>query len=118
METQPTLAITAAATADINAPQKPPATDDEKPVAGTAGDLTTRPAKTAFVAQVVTAQLSGTALPYSPGTIAPPERTLRPYDTPMLPADKLPEPAVGLAGPPDNAKAANPEDAANPASTL
>jgi hypothetical protein len=44
-----------------------------------------RPAERPFVAQVVTARLSGTEFPQNPSEIAPPDRTLRPYDVPMLP---------------------------------
>jgi len=44
------------------------------------------PADKPFVAQVVSARLSGTDFPQNPGVIAPPERTLRPYDVPMLPS--------------------------------
>lgn len=45
----------------------------------------TLPDNKPFVAQVVTARLSGTDYPENPAEIAPPERTLRPYDVPMLP---------------------------------
>lgn len=38
-----------------------------------------------FVAQVVSARLAGTKFPESPSEILPISRTLRPYDTPMLP---------------------------------
>lgn len=48
---------------------------------------TTRPAEKPFVAQVVSARLSGTEFPDNPSEIAPPERTLQPYDVPMLPSD-------------------------------
>lgn len=47
----------------------------------------TLPDKKPFVAQVVTARLSGADYPENPAEIAPPERTLRPYDVPMLPYD-------------------------------
>jgi len=47
----------------------------------------TLPADKPFVAQVVTARLSGAPYPENPAEIAPPERTLRPYDVPMLPYD-------------------------------
>ena len=47
---------------------------------------TTRPSERPFVAQVVSARLSGAAFPANPGEITPPERTLRPYDVPMLPS--------------------------------
>lgn len=45
----------------------------------------TIPDKKPFVAQVVTARLSGAEYPENPAEIAPPDRTLRPYDVPMLP---------------------------------
>ncbi|WP_439155412.1 hypothetical protein [Yoonia sp.] len=50
--------------------------------------VATLPADRIFVAQVVTARLSGAAFPENPGEIAPPERRLKPYDVPMLPFDK------------------------------
>lgn len=50
-------------------------------------DSATLPANKPFVAQVVTARLSGADFPENPIEIAPPERTLRPYDVPMLPSD-------------------------------
>lgn len=45
----------------------------------------TLPSNKPFVAQIVSAQLSGTEPAQSPSEIAPPEYTLRPYDVPMLP---------------------------------
>jgi hypothetical protein len=45
----------------------------------------TLPANKPFVAQIVTARLSGSEFPNNPAEIAPPDRTLRPYDVPMLP---------------------------------
>ncbi len=45
----------------------------------------TLPSDKPFVAQVVSARLDGAAFPDNPAEIAPPERTLRPYDVPMLP---------------------------------
>ena len=45
----------------------------------------TLPSNKPFVAQVVTARLSGSEFPENPTEIAPPERTLRPYNVPMLP---------------------------------
>lgn len=45
----------------------------------------TLPDNKPFVAQVVTARLSGSEYPENPAEIAPPDRTLRPYDVPMLP---------------------------------
>ena len=52
---------------------------------------TTRPAEKPFVAQVVNARLSGADYPENPSEIAPPERTLRPYDVPMLPSSPISE---------------------------
>ena len=52
---------------------------------------TTRPAEKPFVAQVVSARLSGTDFPQNPGEIAPADRTLRPYDVPMLPSREADE---------------------------
>ena len=48
---------------------------------------TTLPANKPFVAQVVSARLAGVEFPETQSEIAPPERTLRPYDVPMLPYD-------------------------------
>lgn len=48
-------------------------------------DPATLPSNKPFVAQVVSARLSGSDFPENPSEIAPPERTLRPYDVPMLP---------------------------------
>ncbi len=45
----------------------------------------TRPSEKPFVAQVVNARLSGVDFPQNPSEIAPQDRTLRPYDVPMLP---------------------------------
>lgn len=53
---------------------------------GTDGSATL-PADKPFVAQVVAARLSGSEFPETPSEIVPPERTLRPYDVPMLPYD-------------------------------
>ena len=47
-----------------------------------------------FVAQAVAARLEGGDYPDPPSEIAPPERTLRPYDVPMLPFDDAEETAV------------------------
>ena len=52
---------------------------------------TTRPAEKPFVAQVVSARLSGANFPQNPGEIAPADRTLRPYDVPMLPSREADE---------------------------
>jgi hypothetical protein len=48
-------------------------------------NATTRPSEKPFVAQIVSARLSGTEFPENPGEIAPHDRTLRPYNVPMLP---------------------------------
>lgn len=55
------------------------------PTVKSVGSAATLPADKVFVAQVVTARLSGTEYPENPAEIAPPERTLKPYDVPMLP---------------------------------
>ncbi len=51
-------------------------------------DSAALPSSKPFVAQVVTARLSGAEYPENPAEIAPPDRTLRPYDVPMLPSDE------------------------------
>ena len=51
---------------------------------------TTRPTEKPFVAQVVNARLSGADFPQNPSEIAPQDRTLRPYDVPMLPFSAKP----------------------------
>lgn len=48
-------------------------------------DTATLPSQKPFVAQVVNAQLAGSEIPEKPSEIAPAERTLHPYDVPMLP---------------------------------
>lgn len=68
---------------------------------------TTLPSDKPFVAQVVSARLSGTDYPENPAEIAPEGRTLRPYGVPMLPfveeADGLaPVAAASTAAPPDS----------------
>ncbi|WP_333714288.1 hypothetical protein [Yoonia sp.] len=45
----------------------------------------TLPSDRPFIAQAVAARLEGSDYPDPPSEIAPPERTLRPYDIPMLP---------------------------------
>ncbi|MEO1641224.1 MAG: hypothetical protein AAFU41_18470 [Pseudomonadota bacterium] len=54
----------------------------------TSDSASTLPSDKPFVAQVVNARLSGADYPDNPAEIAPPERTLRPYDVPMLPAEQ------------------------------
>lgn len=51
----------------------------------------TRPTEKPFVAQVVNARLSGVDFPQNPSEIAPQDRTLRPYDVPILPHSAKPE---------------------------
>ena len=51
-----------------------------------ADKATTRPDEKPFVAQVVSARLSGAEFPENPSEITPEDRTLRPYDVPMLPS--------------------------------
>ncbi len=58
----------------------------------------TLPSDKPFLAQVVAARLGGADYPDTPSEIAPPERTLRPYDVPMLPFDKDDDGAV-VTGP-------------------
>jgi hypothetical protein len=45
----------------------------------------TLPSDRPYIAQAVAARLEGGDYPDPPSEIAPPERTLRPYDVPMLP---------------------------------
>lgn len=56
-----------------------------------------------FVAQVVIAQLSGSVYPANPAEILPPDRTLRPYNMPMLPYENDQAAANGDAVQPDQA---------------
>ena len=58
------------------------------PAIEAADKAATLPANKPFVAQVVTARLSGAEFPENPTEIAPPDRTLRPYDVPMLPYEE------------------------------
>ena len=48
----------------------------------------TLPSDRPFLAQAVAARIEDSDYPDPPAEIAPPERTLRPYDVPMLPFDK------------------------------
>ena len=68
-----------------------PHVDGKVPVIKAMEGTTFHPSGKPFVAQVVTARLSGTAFPSAEAEIAPPERTMPPYGTPMLPPDKDPE---------------------------
>ena len=47
----------------------------------------TLPSDKPFLAQAVAARIKDSDYPDPPAEIAPPERTLRPYDVPMLPYD-------------------------------
>ncbi|MFO8127370.1 hypothetical protein [Yoonia sp.] len=76
--------VTVAAAA---APALPRAVTTKVHAVQQAENSATLPANKPFVAQVVTARLSGSAYPENPSEIAPPDRTLRPYDIPMLPYD-------------------------------
>ncbi len=48
----------------------------------------TLPSDKPFLAQAVAARIEDSDYPDPPAEIAPPERTLRPYDVPMRPFDK------------------------------
>ncbi len=106
MDTTRTLAPQTVAAVPHLAAQ-PPVTGTKVPATRASGGPATLPANKVFIAQVVSARLSGTAFPENPGEIAPPERTLRPYDVPMLPYHDAPAHAenaqddVGAAAPDD-----------------
>ena len=51
-------------------------------------EAATLPSDRPFLAQAVAARIEDSDYPDPPAEIAPPERTLRPYDVPMLPFDK------------------------------
>ncbi len=91
MDTTLALAPKPAVAAPSYAPEQQPPSDKKVPIVKGLDASATLPAEKPFVAQVVTARLSGTAFPENPGEIVPEERTLRPYDTPMLPSNKDPE---------------------------
>lgn len=74
-----------AATAQSPTPVVPRAITTKVQAVESADSSATLPADKPFVAQIVSARLSGAAYPENPAEIAPPERTLRPYDVPMLP---------------------------------
>ncbi|MEJ8560000.1 hypothetical protein QTO30_01220 [Yoonia sp. GPGPB17] len=76
---------TPAATVTATAPVLPRAITTKVQAVESADNSATLPADKPFIAQVVTARLSGSEFPENPAEIAPPERTLRPYDVPMLP---------------------------------
>lgn len=87
MDIQITPNTSVAAPTSLSAAQQPPP-DTKVPVVQRVEGRASLPPEHPFVAQVINARLSGEEFPESPGEIAPPERTLRPYDVPMLPADK------------------------------
>lgn len=86
MDTTLTLSPPAAAATNA-APAVPRAITTKVQAIDSAENSATLPSNKPFVAQVVTARLSGSEYPENPSEIAPPERTLRPYDVPMLPYD-------------------------------
>lgn len=86
MDTSLTLPPPAAAATNA-APVLPRAVITKVQAVEGAEDSATLPSNKPFVAQVVTARLSGAEFPENPAEIAPAERTLRPYGVPMLPYD-------------------------------
>lgn len=74
-------------------PEQVQRVDTQVPKVKAVDSAATLPADKIFVAQVVNARLSGTAFPENPSEIAPPERVLKPYNMPMLPAEKEEPPA-------------------------
>jgi len=87
MDTSLTFPTTPAVAATGTLPLLPRADTTKVQAVERSGLGATLPANKPFVAQVVTARLSGSEFPENPAEIAPPERTLRPYDVPMLPYD-------------------------------
>lgn len=83
MET--TLNIPAAAGPVQAAPSLPRAITTKVQAVEQSDAAATLPSNKPFVAQIVSTQLSGSEQAESPAEIAPPDRTLRPYDVPMLP---------------------------------
>lgn len=86
MDTTLTFAPKTVAAIPYVAEREPP-WDTKVPVVKGFDGAATLPANKPFVAQVVNARLSGTAFPEQPSAIAPSDRTLRPYDIPMLPSE-------------------------------
>ncbi|EBA10633.1 hypothetical protein [Roseobacter sp. CCS2] len=78
---------TPAAAATAAAPTLPRAVTTKVQAVESSDSSATLPSNKPYIAQVVTARLSGSEFPENPVEIAPPERTLRPYDMPMLPYD-------------------------------
>ncbi len=93
MDTSLTLTPKAVAAIPV-IPEAQRPSDTKVPVIKSLDGAATLPSDKAFVAQVVTARLSGTAFPENPAEIAPPDRTLRPYDIPMLPSNEEEPPAT------------------------
>ncbi len=91
MDTTLTFAPKTVAAIPYMAEREPPR-DNKVPVVKGFEGAATLPANKPFVAQVVTARLSGTEFPENPGEITPSDRTLRPYGTPMLPYENKEQP--------------------------
>ena len=85
MDTSLTLSAPATAAVAASSPVLERANTTKVNAAERADRGATLPANKPFVAQVVSARLSGDEFPDNPAEIAPKERTLRPYDVPMLP---------------------------------
>lgn len=86
MDTSVTFAPKAIAAAPYT-PTREAFRETKVPVVQKLDGAATLPADKPFVAQVVSARLSGTEFPEQPGEITPEERKLRPYGTPMLPSN-------------------------------
>ena len=71
--------------------ERAPPQDKRVPVVKDLDGTATLPSDKAFVAQVVSARMSGAPFPDNPSLIAPADRTLLPYSTPMLPSDDTAE---------------------------
>ncbi|MEO0929756.1 MAG: hypothetical protein AAFY14_03770 [Pseudomonadota bacterium] len=91
MDTTLTFAPKTVAAIPYVAEREPPR-DNKVPVVKGFEGAATLPANKPFVAQVVSARLSGAEFPAQPGEIAPSDRTLRPYGTPMLPSEDRADP--------------------------
>lgn len=83
-----------AAVANATTPSLPRAITTKVQAIEVTDNAATLPANKPFVAQVVTARLSGSEFPENPAEIAPADRTLRPYDLPMLPYDGIADDTV------------------------
>lgn len=87
MDTSVTFAPKAIAAAPYM-PSREAFRETKVPVVQKLDGAATLPADKPFVAQIVSARLSGTEFPENPGEIVPEERTLVPYGTPMLPSEE------------------------------